>query len=65
MKNHLKLTCNHLLRVHLGRATYRRLYHQLYKVNGTPDNSVILQCRNQVIIKGVAARVSTNTIVSK
>lgn len=51
MKNHLNLTCNRLLHVRLGRATCRRLFHQLCKVNGILHNSVIPQCRTQVIIK--------------
>ena len=69
MKNHLNLTCNPLFHVRLGRVMYLRQYHQLYKVNGIPDNSVFLQCHNQVTIKDadvdVVARVSntSNTII--
>jgi len=66
------LTCNHLLRVRLGQVTYRKLYRQLYKVNGILDNSVILLCHTRVIIKDadvdVVAKGSTTintTILNK
>ena len=68
MKNHLNLTYNRLLRVRLGRVTYHRLYHQLYKVNGILANSVFLQCRTQVItqvvVVGVVVAVDADVVAT-